>query len=78
MLGADQSLLRLRDKISQTGILVSFSIGKRLNRQHVLGVDLSLLRIRDKIPRTCEARIMVLLTTTCHNIEYVGFCSFYG
>ena len=62
----------------QIGILVSSLIGKRLNRQRVLGVDLSLLRLRDKIPRACEARIMVLLITTCHNVEYVIFRPFYG
>ena len=60
MLDTDLSLLRLRDKIPQTWILVSFSLGKRLNRQRVLGADLSLLRIRDKIPHACEARILEL------------------
>ena len=77
VLGVDLSLLRLQDKILQTGILVSSSIGERLNRQCVLGVDISFLRIQDEIPHACKAWILVLLITTCHNIKYVGFCSFY-
>nr|ABB55304.1 hypothetical protein 12.t00005 [Asparagus officinalis]ABB55343.1 hypothetical protein 9.t00004 [Asparagus officinalis] len=68
VLGTDLSLLRIQDKSPQTRILVSSSIGKRLNRQRVLGVGLSLLRlrdkilraIRDKIPRAYNARILEL------------------
>ena len=77
VLDVDLSLLRIRDKSPQNYTLVSFSLGERLNRQRVLGVDLSLLRIRDKIPRACEARILALLVTACHNVEYVGFYPFH-
>ena len=75
-LGTDLSLLRFQDRIPQNRTLVSFSIGKRLNRRNVLGVDISFLRIQDDIPHACKAWFLVLLITTCHNVEYVDGCSF--
>ena len=50
VLGADLSLLRIQDKSPQTRILVSSSIGKRLNRQRVLGVAYLYLGVEIKFP----------------------------